>query len=93
MRFPQVSNAGNLGGIVKLTVSKCGNLVETTYGFPKYRNYGETTDVTIPSGFQQVSIFGKPLFSPSAADLNMHLLHDTHVTPLKVRRDWDITKT
>ena len=26
----------------------------------------ETTDVMIPSGFQRVSIFGKPLFSPSA---------------------------
>ena len=34
-------------------------------GVSRNGNYGETTDVTIPSGFQQVSIFGKPLFSPS----------------------------
>ena len=31
-------------------------------GFPRNENYGKTTDVTIPCGFQQVSIFGRLLF-------------------------------
>ena len=42
----------------------------------KNGNYGETTDVTIPCGFQQVSIFGKPLFSPSEHSLHLPPNHD-----------------
>ena len=64
MRFPQVSNAWNQGEIVGLTVSRCGNLVETKphRGFPRNGNSVETTEIAISSGFQQVSVFGKPLF-------------------------------
>ena len=47
-------------------------LVETTQGFLRNGNYGETTDVTFPCGFQQVSIFRKPLFSPSVKFLSLH---------------------
>ena len=49
VRFPEVYNTRKQGGILWLTVSRCGNLVETTQGFPRNGNYGETTDVTIPS--------------------------------------------
>ena len=59
-----------------MTVFRCGNLVETTYELPRNGNYEETTDVTIPSGLQQVFIFGKPLFSPSVCDKSCDCKND-----------------
>lgn len=62
----QLSYMWDPKGIMTLIDSVCGNDWETTIVVSKNMgNLSETTDITIPIGFQGVSIFGKPDFSSS----------------------------